>query len=192
MPMIQGDALIDLIHRARNDDDRAVEHLLKLVRDRMKGFYRERAGSNEMSDFAQEIISKVWQALPSFCGDTEAQFWAWVTELARNRWVDELRRLNRAKRAHVEEPLQQGSGSGLPLAARDERPSQVAVRRERDEHTRAAFDRLTEREQEVIRRRYDEDQSWPEIAKALEKTEAAAKKFYQRAIKKWAQMCGGE
>ena len=41
--MIQGDALIDLIHRARNDDDRAVEHLLNLVRDRMKGFYRERA-----------------------------------------------------------------------------------------------------------------------------------------------------
>ena len=57
---------------------------------------------------------------------------------------------------------------------------------------RAAFVRLTAPEQEVIRRRYHADQPWPEVAKALQKSEAAVKKFYQRAIQKWVQLCGDE
>ena len=112
--MTPEDELIALIHQVQNHDDRAVERLLSQVRDRMKGFYRERAGANDMSDFAQEIIAKVWESLPSFSGDTDAQFWAWVTELARNRWVDALRWKNRAETRAWRNRCSKGRGVDYP------------------------------------------------------------------------------
>src|SRR5438477_2343211 len=113
--MSRSDNLMALIFQAQAHDATALDRLLVLVRDRMKGFFHERVGPIESSDLAQDIILKVSQHLADFQGSAEAQFWGRVTSLARNRWVDEIRRQNRDKRAGMEVPLPRGSSGGVRL-----------------------------------------------------------------------------
>jgi RNA polymerase sigma-70 factor (ECF subfamily) len=181
--------LLTLIRQAQAHDKAALAQLLLLVRNRMKGFFHGRAGPIDSSDLAQDILVKVAQHLPNFEGEAEEQFWAWVTRLARNRWVDEGRRKKRAKRDAIEEPLPQGSSGGVRLPAPGDAPSKIIQRREQEERTRTVLASLSSAEQAVIQMRYFEEKPWPDVALALAKTEAAARKFYQRAIKKWHQAC---
>jgi DNA-directed RNA polymerase specialized sigma24 family protein len=53
----------------------------------------------------------------------------------------------------------------------------------------AALARLSAEEQIVLRLRFVQQLPWDEVAAALSRSIDATKKFYQRAIRKWAQAC---
>ncbi len=175
--------LMDEVGRAQAGDRAAMDGLLNVVRETMKGYFARRTGPDDSSDLAQEMIIRVSDNLDGFQGADEKQFWAWVHRMGRNLWNDKLRHEHRDKRipAAALVPLDQAPEQ----AAAQETPSGLAQSRESQAALSAALKTLEPSEQTIIQRRYFEDRSWVEIATELNKTEAAIKKAYQRAIKKW-------
>ena len=177
--------LMDEVGRAQAGDREALDRLLNVVRETMKGYFARRTKLDESSDLAQEMIIRCADNLSDFHGSDENQFWAWANRMGRNLWTDKLRHDHRDKRIPTAAlvPLDQAQ----ERAACDETPSSIAQKRESEASVLAALKTLDAPEQALIHMRYFEDRPWGEIATELNKTEAAVKKSYQRAIKKWQQ-----
>jgi RNA polymerase sigma factor (sigma-70 family) len=181
--------LLALIDRARAHDAAALNELMTRVRRRMKGFLRVRVGDVESSDLAQDTLVKLVDHLEGFQGTTENQFWKWAHVVARNVAAQSLRFASAKKRGGAADPLPEDSRGGVRIPDSDPSPSAIAQRREQLAEAAAARAHLTAAEQLVIRLRDDEDKDWPEVARLMDKTEEAARKFYRRAIKKWSALC---
>jgi RNA polymerase sigma-70 factor (ECF subfamily) len=71
-------------------------------------------------DVAQDALLKAWQKRDAFAGNSDPR--TWLFAIARNAWLDELRRRSRQKVTHVNEPPEQIDPSPHPpeMAARGE------------------------------------------------------------------------
>lgn len=183
--MNQQPQLMEAVSRAKLDDPEAMDQLLKTVREAMKGYFARRVGMDESSDLAQEVIIKVADNLNRFDGSDETQFWAWVTRMGKNLWRDACRHDNRAKRNPGQPvlPLEVCQERNAP--ADTETPSRVAQTRESEAKILETLKAMAPTDQLVIQLRYFEEKPWEEIAEAINKTESATRKLYQRAVKKW-------
>jgi RNA polymerase sigma-70 factor, ECF subfamily len=194
MSTLPDQELLALIDRARSGDKAAMDDLLRTIRERMKSFFSARAanvaGNFEASDLAQLAILQVFDHLADFKGTTANEFWAWVHTTAR-RLIAGAARFDNAEKRQVDRtvPLGEDSRGVVNLPAAGPTPSAIVASRELAAVVRAARERLAPEEQLVIRLRDDEEKDWPEIAATLDKTVEAARKFYRRAIKKWADLC---
>ncbi|MEM8931968.1 MAG: RNA polymerase sigma factor [Acidobacteriota bacterium] len=107
---------------------------------RTKGLARE-----EAEDATQEVLARVFQRADS-CHDG-SRFYSWVIAIARNYWLNELRRRGARKRAHIEIALD-ASNDGQPpstpeITDRDgASPEHVVLGRELGRRVESAIDRL--------------------------------------------------
>lgn len=185
--MTESDGLMSLIADAKAGDKLALDALLGKVRRRMKEFLLPRAGQTESSDVAQDGSIVLAASLSQFRGSSPAEFWSWVIAVARSTLTDEIRYRNRKKRNGQEIPLPEGSGGSVRLKSSDETPSEIAQKREQAEAARSALETLSSDERSVIQLRHFEGKAWREVAAAIKSTEAAVKKRFQRAMKRWSE-----
>jgi RNA polymerase sigma-70 factor (ECF subfamily) len=178
----QGDAMARdrLLHRHR-------KKLRQLVAVRLD---RRLAARIDPSDIVQETLVAADQRLDEYLEERPLPFYPWLRQLACERLIDAHRRHVRAGRRSVkrEEPLGLPDESMAQLADRilskESGPSTGIRRAERQAQLRAALDRLSERDREVLVLRHLEQLSTRETASVLGIAEGAVKVRLLRALQR--------
>ena len=132
---------------------------------------------DEAEDLAQEALLKVWRKRHSFDGRSNVR--TWIFAVARNHWLDCLRRRKvRPREQSMEHDPQSGSGQPTPPA--------MAERVELAEAVRLAVDKLPEEQREALSLRESEGLTFREIGQLLGVPTATAKSRVRYALLKLA------
>jgi RNA polymerase sigma-70 factor, ECF subfamily len=174
--------LLEMLRRARAGEVAAWEELLARVRPELcRRLGAQGVPPADASDAAQETALALWNHLAQFRGTTEPEFWAWLDQISRRKFLDGVRR--EARRPH--QPLPEDAYGHVALPGNDSRPSERAARHEEDERREAALGRLSADDRQVLRLRFHEQREWPEVAVLMGRSVAAVMKLYHRALRRW-------
>ena len=121
-------------------------------------------------DLTQDVFLRVHQALPRYREGHDP--WPWLVSIARNLLVDALRSAQR-----MERPT-----SDLEFEANQGEPSELVLRREKEDRVRRALARLPEDQRQTVLLRNFAGLSHAEIARQLGLSDLAVRKRYSRAL----------
>jgi RNA polymerase sigma-70 factor (ECF subfamily) len=161
------------------------QYLLLVANQELDAALRMKTGA---SDLVQDTFLDAQRDFPKFQGGTEADLLGWLRQILLNNLSDARRRYcGTAKRQLSREiPLHRAKhhrSIGPTSRAADARsPSWFAMRREEAEAMRRALDRLSEDHRRVVVLRNLELRPFSEIAIRMNRSEAAARKLWTRAI----------
>ena len=151
-------------------------------------------GKFDESDIAQQEMIEAWKSQSDFRGDSEPQRLAWLRVILSRVLGHEIRRYRGTKKRDIarEKSLEQSIAQssrmlGQFVAANGASPSQIVQRQEDEARLAAALERLPDEQREVIIRRNMQLHSHEEIAKDLEKSAAAVRMIWVRALKRLKQ-----
>ncbi len=135
----------------------------------------------ESSDVLQSVFAEALRTLRAGDLQEERVFLRWVTAVARNHIVDEVRR----NREHSFEAL-----SSDLIATGDNSIAAQLTLEERRQRVVEALEELDPLRQRVVELRSLEGLSWQRIAQELGRSEEAARKLYHRALLELGQHLG--
>jgi RNA polymerase sigma-70 factor (ECF subfamily) len=194
-----------LLRAADRGDAQARGRLLERHRGRLRRMValrldRRLAARVDPSDVVQESLAEADRRLDGYLRERPLPFYPWLRQLAWERLAALYRRHVRAQRRSVTreeaEPLGLPDGSVLALAdrllARAASPSEALGREELKQRVRAALDRLSGRDREVLVLRHLEELSAAEVGAVLGLSEAAVKMRALRALKRLRALMGVE
>ena len=194
-----------LLRAADRGDAQARGRLLERHRGRLRRMValrldRRLAARVDPSDVVQESLAEADRRLDGYLRERPLPFYPWLRQLAWERLTALYRRHVRAQRRSVTreeaEPLGLPDGSVLALAdrllARAASPSEALGREELKQRVRAALDRLSGRDREVLVLRHLEELSAAEVGAVLGLSEAAVKMRALRALKRLRALTGVE
>jgi RNA polymerase sigma-70 factor (ECF subfamily) len=144
------------------------------------------------SDLVQQTFLEAQRDFARFRGDSEDELLAWMRRLLLHNLADFKRRYRDTgkRQAGLETRLQSDSAACTPaeiLAADVPTPSCQAMAREEDEALNRAMQQLPEDYRRVLVWRYQEERSFEEIGKQLQRTPNAARKLWLRAVERLRQ-----
>ena len=120
----------------------------------------------ETQDLVQEAFIKSYKALESF--NKQYSFSTWLFKIASNNCIDHLRK-RRLKTTSIDVPIQTEDGSlSQDLPDDSFSPEKDSLRNELFSSVNSIIDELPEKYKVVINLRHKEDQSYEEIAVALD------------------------
>ena len=169
-----------LLIRARNGDREAFGELVERHQRRVWRVCRQYLGPADAGAAAQDALVKAYLSLPSF--DGRSAFTTWVTRIAINTCLDELRRRGR-EGLRVE-----GAGDGAvedPLAALPDSgpgPEDRSIQRQAVARLAALEQGLPDRQREIFRLRFYAELELEEIAGALGVHVGTVKTQLHRAV----------
>jgi RNA polymerase sigma-70 factor (ECF subfamily) len=153
------------VARAQEGDRSALQFLYIRYAKEVHRYVNSIVGDHhEAEDITQGVFLKLMRVIGSY-SPREVPFAAWLRRVARNAALENLR----SKRPVPVRELHPGQPSGEEL------------RTERVRDLRQAFERLPNDQREVLILRHLAGLSPPEIARVLEKTEAAVHGLHHRA-----------
>lgn len=162
-------------------DERAFETLVQRYRPLLLNFICTILGDYDLScDVLQHVFLQLYLSLPTLKKDKPLR--SWLFQVARNRCLDELRRKRSIPFSTLEVSEEEEEGSWL-ASLRDPapQPEEVAEHHDLQEKLQRAIENLSPRYCSVVRLRYNGQQSFAEIGRALNIPEATAKTYFQRA-----------
>jgi RNA polymerase sigma-70 factor (ECF subfamily) len=140
------------------------------------------------SDVVQETLLRAHEHFAQFQGSSEKEFLAWVRRILLNQVVNVGRDLRRAKRdVNREQPIAGNSRVSIPAidpATGDPTPSRQVSAQEDSRELSAAIERLPEDYRLAVLLRYQQDLSFAEMGKILDRSEDAARKLWYRAVER--------
>jgi RNA polymerase sigma-70 factor (ECF subfamily) len=144
------------------------------------------------SDLVQQTFLEAQRDFGRFQGDSEEELLAWLRRLLLHNLADFTRRYRGTgkRQAERERPLLSDSTTNTPeggLADSTLTPSGQVMAQEQDEALERAMQRLPEDYRRVLTWRYQEERSFEEIGKLLERTPNAARKLWLRAVERLRQ-----
>lgn len=146
-----------------------------------------------VSDLVQKSLMEAAKDFAAFHGTHEGEFRVWLCQILRNNIRDLMDRYLAARRQIDREiPLADERITKRIAGTESESPSGLAVRREEVAVLKAAIQKLSSEQQEIIRLRHEEHKSFSEIGEVLGVTEKAAQKRWSRAIEELREMIHGE
>ena len=120
----------------------------------------------ETQDLVQEAFIKSYKALESF--NKQYSFSTWLFKIASNNCIDHLRK-RRLKTTSIDAPIQTEDGSiSQDLPDNSYSPEKNSLKNELFSSVNSIIDELPEKYKVVINLRHKEDNSYEEIAKALD------------------------
>lgn len=148
-----------LLTRIGVGDREAFARLFSKYAGKVKGYLlRLGASAAAAEDLAQEAMVSVWRRAASF-DPARAKASTWIFVIARNAWIDKLRR------EKVE--LAYRSVTIVSEKSEEEAPEQATMRVQTEEQIAAALATLSEEQRQVVRLSFFEDRPHAEIAKHL-------------------------
>jgi RNA polymerase sigma-70 factor (ECF subfamily) len=165
------EAFARLLRLARDQRPAGFEGLVGLVDRRLVGFARAR-GADDPEGFANEVLVIVCRSIGTFSGNLP-QFRAWVFTIARNRLIDEHRRVARRVDARLVDP------AAIPEHARTD-PAFDAVGQ--SEHLAQLLAPLTDDQREVLVLRIVAELSVEQTAAATGRRPGAVRALQHRAL----------
>ena len=170
------------MQRAQGGDEEAYSELLVLLTGVTRSYVRSRAGAPVpwTDDVAQETLIAVHHARHTF--DGRRPFAPWFYAIARNRFVDVLRREQRVRQHEVA-----GDAWPEPANATNDECSRVDM-----DAVRAALASLPARQREVVEAMKLRDESVREIAARLGMTMTSVKVTAHRGYRTLKLLLGVE
>lgn len=148
-----------LLLRIATGDREAFAALFALYAPKVKSYLlRLGAPGAAAEDLAQDAMLSVWRRAASYDA-AKARASTWIFVIARNAWIDRLRRERVELTYRVASPVSEESD--------DEAPDDAAVRLQTEEQVEAALSTLSDEQRQVVRLSFFEDRPHSEIAEAL-------------------------
>jgi RNA polymerase sigma-70 factor, ECF subfamily len=187
-----------LLQRAAQGDQQAWGALLTQSRDRLRCMLalrldRRLQGRVDPSDIIQDAYIDASARLADYARQPEMPFFLWLRFLTGQRLLRvhrqhlgaEMRDVGReVSLYHGALPQATSAALAAQLLGRDTRPSEAAIRAERQIRLQEALNSLDPLDREVLALRHFEQLSNAEAARVLGLQEAAAAKRYVRALKR--------
>jgi len=179
------------IDAARQGSSEALGELLKFYRDYLLLVAVQELDPNlrakvAPSDLVQETFLKAQQDIGRFQGETGDEFRAWLRRIMMHHLANVGRSYRDVESRAVdrEQSLEQHLAdlAAEALVAPGESPSAELVAQEEDAALHRALACLAAEHREVIRLRYEEHLTFPEIGRRLSRTGDAVRKLFARAI----------
>jgi len=177
---------LDLLARARQGDEDALNELLKRNQGPLRRWARGRLprwtrDMRDTEDLVQETLAQTLKHLGSFEHRHEGALQAYMRQALINRVRDEVRRVNRY-------PAVGGLEDADQHAVQAASPLEEAIGTQALERYEAAMSRLRAEEREMIQSRVEMQQSYQQIATAHGKPTAdAARMAVSRALVRLAE-----
>src|SRR5262245_17965307 len=184
------------IRLAREGQDEALSQILGAYRNYLRliastCFERHLRGTADPSDVVQDALVRIHQNFHQFRGTTERELLAWMRTILARLLTDFRRRFQAGTERAVErersiEDTFEQSSRGLEkfLASRESSPSSHARNRERSVILADALARLSPDDREVITLRLLLDLPWNEIAQRMDRSTAAVRMQWVRAVRR--------
>lgn len=148
-----------LLARVSQGDREAFARLFAIYAGKVKGYLlRLGAPNGAAEDLAQDAMVAVWRRAASFDA-AKAKASTWIFVIARNAWIDKLRR--------EKTELAYRSVTIVSEASEDEAPDDAAERVQTEAQVEAALETLSEEQRQVVRLSFFEDRPHSEIAERL-------------------------
>jgi RNA polymerase sigma-70 factor (ECF subfamily) len=168
-PVLTDARLMELVRAGRRDEAFAL--LLPAFRRKVFGlaysFFRNREAAE---DVTQDVLIKVWRALPGF--DGRASLSTWIYTIARNTSLSALRA--RRPQVSLSDPEVMDAVETIdPVSSAEAMADRAALLR--------LIDRLPTKQRQVIMLFYMEDQSYEEVATMLAMPVGTVKTLLHRA-----------
>jgi RNA polymerase sigma-70 factor (ECF subfamily) len=149
----------DLLTRVAAGDRAAFAKVFERYARKVKSYLiRLGAPGAAAEDLAQDAMVSIWRRAASF-DSAKAKASTWIFVIARNAWIDRLRR-ERVEFAY-RDTLIPGEESD------DEAPDEAAARGQTEEQIAAALDLLSPEQRQVVQLSFFEDRPHSEIAERL-------------------------
>jgi len=185
--------ILQLVERAAQGDQAAVERLLELHLPSVRAFVRAHMGKQlrakeSSSDIVQSVCRELLTHQDRFRHPSEGAFAAWLFTTARRKISNRVRDLERLKRdAGREVPAGDGGSQGDFAAigaayTRFTSPSAAVMRREEIERLEDALEKMTPEHREVLTLAHLAGLSRKEIAEQIGSNEEAVRAMLHRAM----------
>jgi RNA polymerase sigma-70 factor (ECF subfamily) len=147
------------------------------------------------SDIVQQTFMEAQRDFPRFGGDSEEELRAWLRQMLLHNLGKFARQYRGTQKRRVgrEVALNVGGTSAdnnAQLAASTPSPSGQAMEQEQARALEAAMLRLPDDYRQVIRLRYQDELSFEEIGRQLNRSAGAARKLWVRAVERLQQEMG--
>lgn len=161
-----------LLERAAEYDPVALGQIYDEYSERIYNYIYYRVGDRDLAqDLTAEVFLKVIDAIKAHKG-WRTSLTGWLFRIAHNLVVDHFRGM----------PVKETLPLDEQLVAIEGNPSLAAAQVLTQRRLRAAVNRLTEDQQQVVILKFVEEMSNAEIARILGKTEGAVKSLQHRAL----------
>jgi RNA polymerase sigma-70 factor (ECF subfamily) len=175
------------IRRLKDRDERAFKRLVLEYQDRIFNLCMRMLGHREEAmDLSQEVFQKVFEAIPTFRG--ESKVGTWVYQIAINRCRNRLKYLSRRHRDRhaplsdvAEGRLSSSHGSSHGLSSQIPQPDRVAEGNETQDFLIKAIGGLEEEQREILVLRDIQGLSYAEIGEVTGLAEGTVKSRLFRA-----------
>lgn len=199
------DETLELLEKARQGNDEAVNQLIDRHRNALRHLIRMRLDRKiqrriDVSDVVQDVLIEANRRLKAYLENPAMPFHLWIRHIARDRIIDAHRRHRvSAKRSVDREQATVIPGgfdqSSIILAAQlvdgEKTPAAKTMENELARRVENAITELDDVDAEVIVMRHYEQLTNQEIALALELTEPAASMRYLRAVRRLRELMQG-
>jgi RNA polymerase sigma-70 factor (ECF subfamily) len=177
-----------LVLRAQNGDRGAFGELVNRHQRRVWMVCRQYVGVDEADAVAQDSLVKAFTRIGSF--DRRAAFSTWLTRIAINTCLDEIRR-RRRESVVDEEPGEDDGGSLLEQTPDDQAgPEDRSMQRQAVSSLEISERRLPPRQREIFRLRFYAEMELDEIARALDVHVGTVKTQLHRAVHRLREELG--
>ena len=170
-----------LIERVRGEDDAAL-HVL--VERHLKSVYRfclRYTGSSEdAEDAAQEAFLKAWRNLGRY--DSGKPFKTWLFAIAKNSATDLMRKRKSVTFSMLDSGGAPDSSFSDTLADPEDLPDEVFARSALAQEVQTAMSSLKARERTILSLRYEEGESFEDIARILSIPANTVRSLHRRAL----------
>jgi RNA polymerase sigma-70 factor (ECF subfamily) len=148
-----------VLERVSRGDRAAFEQLFKKYAPRVKGYLVNLGAPNAAAeDLMQDAMVSVWRRAASYDG-AKAKASTWIFVIARNAWIDRLRR-ERVALAYRDSLI-------VSEESNDEAPDDATVRLQSSDEINAALDSLPEEQRRVVQLSFLEERTQSQIAEHL-------------------------
>jgi RNA polymerase sigma-70 factor (ECF subfamily) len=170
-----------LVMRARNGDREAFGELVTRHQRRVWMVCRQYVGVDDADAVAQDSLIKAFTAIQSF--DGRAAFSTWVTRIAINTCLDQIRRRRREGLVVEDSKDEEGVGGVLGLVADDQAGPEDRTMQNQTLSSLLERERnLPPRQREIFRLRFYAEMELEEIAEALDVHVGTVKTQLHRAV----------
>ncbi len=169
-----------LVMRARNGDREAFGELVARHQRRVWMVCRQYVGVDEADAVAQDSLVKAFTGIANF--DGRAAFSTWLTRIAINSCLDQLRR--RRRESVVDGPVDDGERSGFALEVADTQagPEEASMQKQAMASLAVGERALPPRQREIFRLRFYAEMELEQIAEALGVHVGTVKTQLHRAV----------
>lgn len=184
------DADRDPLTALRVGDASPFERFVRREAGRLTGFFvRLGAGAAEAEDLTQETFLKMFRARDSY--QPRERFTAYTYRVARNAWVDRVRRgAARPRPAAGWDPTLEGAPPEERIPAREAEVGHGLAMHEEADRLRAALTQLSTGHRAVFELGVVQELSYPEISAALDVPVGTVKSRMFHAVRKLRELLG--